>query len=294
MSSQNNQNSSGLRHRPTYAFAGALLAVSLVAGCDEQGKFAFPSANAAKNSAQAAAPAGPTVERDIEAPEVFSVTDQGLWDYRPSLGGVWVAHPDVNDPERVIIRNQSNGKFVVGALFRRERDIPGPSLQISSDAAVALGILAGAPTKLNVTALRKVEEPASTGEAPNTAATVEPAPAVDAAPLDPVASSASAAIDAAAPTPAPNPNRPHRCKHPVCQNRSFRSAFSASRPTQTVQPNRCAARGLLPPSNRAKSTVKLSGVSLSAPQPPARSAPKSCLLSNRRASLMPMPFQAKP
>tara|TARA_B110000908_G_scaffold167933_1_gene221808 strand:+ start:234 stop:746 length:513 start_codon:yes stop_codon:yes gene_type:complete len=89
---------------------GNLLTMGLLAGCDEQRKFAFPAAN--QNQEQAAAPTGPLIERDIEAPEIFSVTDGGLWDGRPSLGGVWVAHPDVTDPERVIIRNKSNGKFV--------------------------------------------------------------------------------------------------------------------------------------------------------------------------------------
>lgn len=186
------------------ALMGAVAIAGLLAGCDEQGKFAFPTANPSQG--QAAAPAGPTVERDIEAPEIFSVTDDGLWDGRPSLGGVWVAHPDVKDPERVIIRNQANGKFVVGALFRRERDIPGPSLQISSDAATSLGILAGAPSKLNVTALTKVQEPASGGEAQAAeAATVDAAPDVATATLDPVTTTASAAIDAAAATPAPAP-----------------------------------------------------------------------------------------
>lgn len=95
------------------------------------------------------------VERDVEAPEVFQVTEKALWDGRPSLGGVWVAHPDSDQPERVIIRNKTNGKFVIGALFRRERDNPGPRLQLSSDAASALGVLAGAPTTLNVTVLRR-------------------------------------------------------------------------------------------------------------------------------------------
>lgn len=102
------------------------------------------------------------VDRDVEAPEVFQVTDQALWDGRPSLGGVWVASPDAKDPERVILRNTANGKFVIGALFRRERDNPGPKLQISSDAAAALGLLAGQPGKVNVTALRREEAPAAT------------------------------------------------------------------------------------------------------------------------------------
>lgn len=185
------------------ALLGTLVTMGLLAGCDEQGKFAFPTAN--QNQEQAAAPTGPLIERDIEAPEIFSVTDDGLWDGRPSLGGIWVAHPDVSDPERVIIRNQSNGKFVVGALFRRERDIPGPSLQISSDAATALGILAGAPTKLNVTALSKVQEPAKSAQTQPTAATVDAAPSVATASLDPVTTAAGAAIDAAKPTPASAP-----------------------------------------------------------------------------------------
>jgi cell division septation protein DedD len=100
-----------------------------------------------------------SVERDVEAPQVFNLTGQGLWDGRPSLGGVWVAHSSVTDPERVIIRNPKNGKSVVGALFRRERDMPGPGLQVSSDAAEALGMLAGQPAELGVVALRREEKP---------------------------------------------------------------------------------------------------------------------------------------
>ncbi|MCC7320236.1 MAG: SPOR domain-containing protein [Rubellimicrobium sp.] len=115
------------------------------------------------------------VERDVEAPEVFQITASGLWDGRPSLGGVWVAHPDVTDPERVIIRNRDTGSFVIGALFRRERDNPGPVLQVSSDAADALGMLAGAPATLNVTALRREEaaEPAPPEPAPPESVTPE-------------------------------------------------------------------------------------------------------------------------
>lgn len=200
MGSQIKHTTTGSMRRSIPTLAGALFVATLLAGCDEQGNFSFPTVGGAKTAGQTAAPSGPTVERDVEAPEVFSVTDEGLWDGRPSLGGVWVAHPDVDDPERVIIRNQSNGKFVVGALFRRERDIPGPSLQMSSDAAAALGVLAGAPAKLNVTALRKIEEPVTAAE---TQATIQAAPEVSSTALDPIAATAGAAIDAAAPTPTP-------------------------------------------------------------------------------------------
>lgn len=190
------------RGNQVYRFTAALLFAGLVAGCDEQGQFAFPTANSAKNTNQSSAPIGPVIERDIEAPEIFSVTDDGLWDGRPSLGGVWVAHPDVNEPERVIIRNQANDSFVVGALFRRERDIPGPSLQISSDAAASLGILAGAPAKLNVTALRKIQEQGAEPAASETAPTIAAAPEVTEAPLYPVGAPPDAPISEGEPTSA--------------------------------------------------------------------------------------------
>ena len=99
------------------------------------------------------------VDRDVEAPEIFNLTDRALWDGRPSLGGVWVAAESARDPERVIIRNPENGKFVIGALFRREAFNPGPPLQISSDAAAALGLVAGQPATVSVTALRREEAP---------------------------------------------------------------------------------------------------------------------------------------
>ncbi|WP_425300349.1 hypothetical protein [Pukyongiella litopenaei] len=96
---------------------------------------------------------------DVAAPEVFQATEAGLWDGRPSLGGIWVAHPDVTDPEKVLIRNAANGRSVTGALFRRERAMPGPRIQVSSEAAAELGMLAGAPVELGVTALRPAPDP---------------------------------------------------------------------------------------------------------------------------------------
>lgn len=186
-------------HRRLTLMAGAVLSLSLLAGCDDTGKFAFPSAKPSGASTAGTTKSTKLVERDVEAPEVFSATEDGLWDGRPSLGGVWVAHPDVTEPERVIIRNTSNGKFVIGALFRRERDLPGPKLQISSDAAAALSVLAGAPAPLNVTALRR-EETQAPEAAPADGTTVAAPADVSEAKLDPIAS-ASAAIDSAPATP---------------------------------------------------------------------------------------------
>ena len=144
-------------------------------------------------SAAAQATSTRIVDRDVEAPEVFQTTDQALWDGRPSLGGVWVASPDTKDPERVIIRNKANGKFVIGALFRRENLNPGPKLQISSDAAAALGILAGAPTQINVTALRRDQAEVAPDA---TKPILDSSESVQTAAIDPVAG-AAAAIDRA-------------------------------------------------------------------------------------------------
>lgn len=189
----------------------AALSLLALAACDEGVNLGFlqPKETTAQTASSSSTK---LVERDVEAPDVFQVTEAGLWDGRPSLGGVWVAHPDASDPERVIIRNSANGKFVIGALFRREREIPGPRLQASSDAAAALGMLAGAPVELNVTALRREAQPLPTdpdvAEAP-VATPLDDAEtaalstgAIEATPLDPIAGGAAAAIDAA-PSPAP-------------------------------------------------------------------------------------------
>ncbi len=92
--------------------------------------------------------------RDYERPDIFAVADTGGWDGRPSLGGVWVAHPDVTTPERVLIRNDETQSAVVGALFARDNTPQDPLLMVSSDAAAALEMTAGAPATLRVVALR--------------------------------------------------------------------------------------------------------------------------------------------
>ena len=95
--------------------------------------------------------------RDIERPDIFNTTEEALWDGRPSLGGIWVAHPDVTTPERAIVTNNTTNQRIAAALFRRERANPGPRVQLSSDAAAALNILAGAPTEVTIVAVRQEE-----------------------------------------------------------------------------------------------------------------------------------------
>ena len=181
--------------------------VAALAGCEEGQPLAFLGAPSTQDGATSSGLAPTkTVERDVEAPEIFSSKGPGLWDGRPSLGGVWVAHPDVKEPERVIITNAASGKTVVGALFRRERATPGPKIQVSSDAAEALGMLAGAPTELSVVALKREETqvaaPAA-GDATDASATPSDAikaETIEATTLTPAApAGASAQAGAAAP-----------------------------------------------------------------------------------------------
>ncbi|SMX27900.1 Sporulation related domain protein [Pelagimonas phthalicica] len=191
--------------RATVALTSFLLLSACADG--QMPGFLQPKAGGSEDLVARAATSGATTERDVEAPDIFQATEAGLWDGRPSLGGVWVAHPDVTDPERAIIRNEANGKFVIGALFRRERQSPGPRLQVSSDAAAALGILAGQPTNLNVVALRREEVSidAPLPQAESAAAAMPAAPEISEGTLDPVLDGASKAIETAslAPTAAP-------------------------------------------------------------------------------------------
>ena len=221
------------RNGSKFTLLAALLGASaLLAGCEEGAQpFGFLKAKPAAEEGASAETAAPrTVERDVEAPDVFSVEEPGLWDGRPSLGGVWVAHPTVKDPERVMIQNPANGKSVVGALFRRERDNPGPKLQVSSDAADALGVLAGAPTALSVVALRREEVPVEAPKPLVEDPVIATPETIEATPIDDITKTAAGAIAAAESgtkpaakptpeakpaTPAPAPAKPVTPKAPT-------------------------------------------------------------------------------
>lgn len=224
---------STLRFLPVVAFA-------FLAGCQEMQLPEFLSApvSGAGGNVPGAQSDGPLVERDVEAPEVFQVTEAGLWDGRPSLGGVWVAHPEVTDPERVIIRNPSNGKFVIGALFRKERETPGPRLQVSSDAAAALKMVAGQPSNLNVTALRRQAAP-EPAPAPAQPGQLDAPSQITAQPLDgpgaPETSPAKATDIAAAALDAPTTAPPAR-PAPSAAPAAAPAQASASAPSGLAKP----------------------------------------------------------
>lgn len=213
----------------------ALAGAGLLTGCQGGQPLGFL---AGKPAVGAETPATQETERDVEAPQVFSAEEQGLWDGRPSLGGVWVAHPYAKDPERVMIRNPANGQSVIGALFRRERDNPGPSLQVSSDAAEALGLLAGAPTKLAVVALRRetvpVAPPAAEPLAPGMALAKEDP--IETQSLDAVTDAADKALSAAEGKPATKP-APKPAAKPAAKPEAAKPAAPALPPGATATPS---------------------------------------------------------
>ncbi len=166
----------------------------LLSGCDSVDLPGFMQAGSGSPE-RAGIARGTVVEQDSEAPEVFEAAERGIWDGRPSLGGVWVAHPDVREPQRVVIRNAANGKSTIGALFRRDGQASGPRFLISSDAASTLEILAGQPTDLAVVALvrREIEVAPPPGAGPTADDPAADVPATDAGTDDAAAIAASLA-----------------------------------------------------------------------------------------------------
>ncbi len=147
---------SKLRHR-AWRMSLCLSAMGLLGACEAFQDLALFDPLTGKEEVEPAATGSPLklVQRDVETPSAFSVSEKAVWDGRPSLGGIWVAYPGNVQPERVNIRNMENGKTVVGALFKRERQNPGPAIQVSSDAANALDLVPGKPVELSVVALRR-------------------------------------------------------------------------------------------------------------------------------------------
>jgi hypothetical protein len=92
-----------------------------------------------------------------EKPEILDLSASVIWDGEQTLGGNWISHPDVDSPERVLIKNISNGKSIVGAIFQQTKKMnTGPAV-ISSDAAKALNIAQNDQTKVQIIAVRAAE-----------------------------------------------------------------------------------------------------------------------------------------
>lgn len=103
-----------------------------------------------------------------EKPTILNISASVIWDGSQSLGGNWISHPDVNSPERVLIKNNANGKLVLGAIFQQTKSIKRGSAIISSDAARALGISKNEETEVYIVAVRETKNTETTQKPVNT------------------------------------------------------------------------------------------------------------------------------
>ena len=129
-----------------------LTVISAITGCN-------PFADKTKS------PSISTEKKLSEKPAILDISASVIWDGNQTLGGNWISHQDINNPEKVLIKNNSNGKLVVGAIFQHTKSLKkGPAI-ISSDAARALGISKNKETEVHIVAVRETE---STETAPKT------------------------------------------------------------------------------------------------------------------------------
>ena len=96
-------------------------------------------------------------ENDVEAPEIFNAEGLAYWDGQSSLGGVWITHPNIDQPTRVLIKDKYGNKSVIGAIFNRSSDADEKRMLLSSEAAASLGIEANENRIISVTALRALK-----------------------------------------------------------------------------------------------------------------------------------------
>ena len=109
-----------------------------------------------------------------EKPKILDISATVIWDGSQTLGGNWVSHPNIKRPERVLIKNTTNGKSVVGAVFQQTKNLNKGLATISSDAANALNISKNNETKLQLVAIKMIENSKDTAN--GTSASVEKKP----------------------------------------------------------------------------------------------------------------------
>ena len=109
-----------------------------------------------------------------EKPKILDISATVIWDGSQTLGGNWVSHPNIKSPERVLIKNTTNGRSVVGAVFQQTKNLNKGLAAISSDAAKALGVSKNNETKLQIVAVKVIEN--SKDNADGTSTSVEKKP----------------------------------------------------------------------------------------------------------------------
>ena len=103
-------------------------------------------------------------------PGAFHVADIALWDGARTLAGIWIAHPMAQTARRVRVTNAKTGTRVDAAMFRRDPNLSGPRVVISSEAAERLGLTPGHGTPITIEGLAyriETEAPADPEPEPN-------------------------------------------------------------------------------------------------------------------------------
>lgn len=161
----------------------------------------------------------------VESPELFSESAMALWDGKPTLKGLWVAHPDAPMALRVRMTNPRTGTQIDGALLPGT-PMAGRELLISAEAADALGLRPQVPGEIRLVAVERqvarAPEPDRYADALPVGEAAEPEPAmVEGEPvpmagdlqdlpiaLQPAAAPAPAVVEAAPAPAAPVPEQP--------------------------------------------------------------------------------------
>ena len=120
-------------------FSLYLIGFCTLIGCNPLGKVSQENQNLTKTDF-------------VEKAEILDISASVIWGGEETLGGNWISHPKVQKPERVLIRNISNGKSIVGAVLQQTLNTKNSI--ISSDAAKTLGIDKNEQTKVQITAVR--------------------------------------------------------------------------------------------------------------------------------------------
>ena len=105
---------------------------------------------------------GSTKVSFVEKTEILDISASVIWGGEETLGGNWISHPKIQKPEKVLIRNISNGKSVVGAVL--QQTLKTENSIISSDAAKSLRINKNEPTKVQIIAVRTADSAAEKKE----------------------------------------------------------------------------------------------------------------------------------
>ena len=130
-------------------FALFLISSCILIGCNPLGNVSQENQNSTKAGF-------------VEKAEILDISASVIWGGEETLGGNWISHPKVQKPERVLIRNISNGKSIVGAVLQQTLNTENSI--ISSDAAKTLGINKNEQTKVQIIAVRAANNTAEKKE----------------------------------------------------------------------------------------------------------------------------------